>query len=310
MAKLTEAPKKKPTKEATVSVLRAPWLLGFRYLGERLEKYLPYFADIRPNLQRAALKISFQSYVSMMVLLSGVSFVAAFGATVAVAVALGTPILLTLLFALGASTLCGILVFGVLYGIPGFMATSRRKRMDLELPYVTSHMSILAAAGMPPARMFKLLEDSRTTPQVASEANEVVRDVEILGNDVITALEAERERSPSKVFAEVLEGLVATIRSGGNMKGYLLDATRAMMDLRRVAAKQLIESLATFADVYVTLLVVFPLLIIVMFSVMAMIGGGLGGFSVITMMTLVTYGIIPILAAVVVVMLDGMLVED
>jgi flagellar protein FlaJ len=158
--------------------------------------------------------------------------------------------------------------------------------------------------------MFKLLEDSRTTPQVASEANEVVRDVEILGNDIITALEAERDRSPSKVFAEVLEGLVATIRSGGNMKGYLLDSTRAMMDLRRVAAKQLIESLATFADIYVTLLVVFPLLIIVMFSVMAMIGGGLGGFSVMTMMTLVTYGIIPICAAVVIVMLDGMLVED
>ena len=309
MPKPTEAPKK-PAKEVTVSVLRAPWLLGFRYLGERMEKYLPYFADIRPNLQRAALKIGFQSYVSMMVLLSGLSFVAAFGATFAVAVALGTPTVLTLLFAFGASALCGALVFGVLYGLPSFAATSRRKRMDLELPYVTSHMSILAAAGLPPARMFNLLEDSPTTPQVASEANEIVRDVEILGNDIITALEAERERSPSKIFAEVLEGLVATIRSGGNMKSYLLDTTRAMMDLRRVAAKQLIESLATFADVYVTLLVVFPLLIIVMFSVMAMIGGGLGGFSVITIMTLVTYGIIPILASVVIIMLDGMLVED
>ena len=206
--------------------------------------------------------------------------------------------------------LCGVLVFGVLYGTPGYLATSRQRRMDLELPYVTSHMSILAAAGLPPARMFKLLEDSRTTPQVASESNEIVRDVEIMGNDIITALEAERNRSPSRVFAEVLEGLVATIRSGGNMKGYLLDSTRAMMDLRRIAAKQLVENLASFAEVYVTLLVVFPLLIIVMFSVMAMIGGGLGGFSVVTMMTLVTYGIIPLCAAVVIVMLDTMLVED
>ena len=301
---------KKAMKEGPVSALKAPWLLGFQYLGERIEKYLPYFSDLRPNLQKAALKISFQSYVSMMVLFSAISFIAAFGVSIATEIALGVPILLSLLFAFGASILLGAFVFGILYGTPGFMATSRRKRMDLELPYVTTHMSILAAAGMPPARMFKLLEDSRTTPQVASEANEVVRDVEIMGNDIITALEAERDRSPSKVFAEVLEGLVATIRSGGNMKGYLLDSTRAMMDLRRVAAKQLIESLATFADIYVTLLVVFPLLIIVMFSVMAMIGGGLGGFSVMTMMTLVTYGIIPICAAVVIVMLDGMLVED
>jgi archaeal flagellar protein FlaJ len=309
MKKLS-GPSKKAAKDGPVSALKAPWLLGFHYLGERVERFLPYFADLQPNIQRAALKISFHSYVSMTVLLSAISLVTAFGAIAAVEIALGIPILMTLLFAFGASVLCGVLVFGILYGIPGFMAASRRKRMDLELPYVTSHMSILAAAGLPPARMFKLLEDSHTTPEVASEANEVVRDVELLGNDVITALEAERLRSPSRVFAEVLEGLVATIRSGGNMKGYLLDATRTMMNLRRTAAKQLLESLAIFADIYVTLLVVFPLLIIVMFSVMAMIGGGLGGFSVITMMTLVTYGIIPICAAVVIVMLDGMLVGD
>lgn len=301
---------KKPARDGPVSPLKAPWLLGFHYLGERIERYLPHFAPLRLNLQRAALKISFHSYVSMTVLLSAMSLLGAFVTTITVELALSIPILLSLLFAFGASILCGVLVFGVLYGTPGFLATSRQRRMDLELPYVTSHMSILAAAGLPPARMFKLLEDSRTTPQVASESNEIVRDVEIMGNDIITALEAERNRSPSRVFAEVLEGLVATIRSGGNMKGYLLDSTRAMMDLRRIAAKQLVENLASFAEVYVTLLVVFPLLIIVMFSVMAMIGGGLGGFSVVTMMTLVTYGIIPLCAAVVIVMLDTMLVED
>jgi flagellar protein FlaJ len=244
------------------------------------------------------------------VLFSAVSFAAALLATTSVALVLGTPVLLTVLFGFGASILSAVLVFGVLYGIPSMLATSRRRRMDLELPYVTTHLSILAAAGIPPARMFKLLEDSRTTPEVASEANEVVRDVEILGDDIITALEAERKRSPSSVFAEILEGLVATIRSGGNMKGYLQDATTTMMDLRRVAAKQLLEGLAAFADVYVTLLIVFPLLVIVMFSVMALIGGGLGGFSVTTMMSLVTYGIVPLSGGVVLVMLDSMLVED
>ena len=108
--------------------------------------------------------------------------------------------------------------------------------MELELPYVASHMSILASAGIPPTRMFKLLEDSRTTPEVASDSNEIVRDVEILGHDIMTALEDERQRSPSRVFGDVLEGLVATIRSGGNMRSYLQDATKTIMDLRRIAA--------------------------------------------------------------------------
>ncbi len=301
----------KDANSKALSVLRAPWLLAFRYLSARLPKIMPYFRDLGPSLQKAGLKISLQAYVSLTLFIAGISFAATIGVTLTVAGLLGAPMLLTILFAFAGGLLSGAATFGLLYGLPGFMAANRRKRMDLELPYVASHLTILATAGLPPARMFKLIEDSATTPQVASEANEITRDVEVLGHDIITALEAERIRSPSKVLADMLEGFVATIRSGGSLKNYLQDATRVVMDLRRVAAKQLVESLATFAEVYVTLMVVFPLLVIVMFSVMSLIGGGgLGGFSTTGMMYLVTYLIIPISAITVIVLLDGMLVED
>jgi flagellar protein FlaJ len=296
--------------EKSLSSLRAPWLLAYRYLGFRIQRYLPYFTDLGDTLQKAALKISLQSYVSMMVLLSGVSLIFSSIVSGGLAIFAGSQIWLALLYAVGVGVLFGTIVFSILYFLPSLMAASRRKRMDLELPYVTSHMSILASAGIPPTRMFKLLEDSRTTPEVASDSNEIVRDVEILGHDIMTALEDERQRSPSNVFGDVLEGLVATIRSGGNMRSYLQDATKTIMDLRRIAAKQLIESLGVFAEMYISLLIVFPLLIIVMFSVMALIGGGLGGLSVTVMMSFVTYGIIPICGIAVLVMLDSILVED
>jgi flagellar protein FlaJ len=307
---------KKPKKAATkavdkpLSVLKAPWLLAYRYLGNQIQGTLPYFTDLGATLQKAALKISLQSYVSMMVLLSALSWAVSGVLTGSLTAYAGAPIWLALVYAFGIATLLGAMVFGLLYVVPVLLASNRKKKMDLELPYVASHMSILAAAGIPPTRMFKLLEDSRTTPEVASDANEIVRDVEILGNDIMTALETERGRSPSRVFADILEGLVATIRSGGDMKKYLLDATHSIMDLRRIAARQLIESLATFAEIYITLLVVFPLLIIIMFSVMGLIGGGLGGLSTTTMLSFVTYGIIPICGVGVIVMLDNMLVAD
>jgi flagellar protein FlaJ len=300
----------KETNSKTLSALRAPWLLAFRHLSSRLPKIMPYFQDLGPSLQKAGLKISLQAYVCLAVFIAAVSFVTTLAVTLTAAAVLGVPVLLTILFAFAVGILSGAGSFGVLYGLQGFMATNRRKRMDLELPYVTSHMSILATAGIPPARMFKLMEDSATTPQVASESNEISRDVEVLGYDIITALEAERTRSPSRVFADILEGFVATIRSGGSLKNYLQDMTRVVMDLKRVAAKQLVESLETFAEVYITMMVVFPLLVIVMFSVMALIGGGLGGFSTTAMMTLVTYLIIPICGVMVIVLLDTMLVED
>jgi flagellar protein FlaJ len=296
-------------KQAT-SALKAPWLLAYRFFSARLPKIMPYFKDLGPSLQKAGIKISLQAYVSLALFVSGLSFVTSLVVASVVAGLLGVPILVTALFAIAIGLLSGAGVFGLVYGLPGFLTSNRRKRMDLELPYVASHLSILATAGLPPARMFKLLEDSPTTPQMASEANEITRDVEVFGDDIITALEAERIRSPSKTLAEILEGFVATIRSGGSLTGYLQDATRVVMDQRRVAAKQLVEGLATFAEVYVTLMVVFPLMVIVMFSVMAIIGGGLGGYSTTSMMNLVTYLIIPFCGLTVIVMLDTMLVED
>ena len=82
------------------------------------------------------------------------------------------------------------------------------------------------------------------------------------------------------------------------------------MDLRRLAAKQLIESLSVLAETYISLMIVFPLLVIVMFSVMALIGSALGGLSVTLLMSFITYAIIPICGMAVIVMLDTMLVED
>jgi flagellar protein FlaJ len=300
----------KNVDKQTVSLFKEPWLLAYRYLSAQLPRVMPYFEDLGPSLQKGGIKISLQAYVSLTLLMTGLSFFAALGSTFAVAGLLGVPLLITALFAFAVGIISGTGTFGLIYGLPSFLASNRGKRMDLELPYVASHLSILATAGLPPARMFKLIEDSDTTPQVASEANEITRDVEVLGQDIITALEAERVRSPSKTFAEILEGFVATIRSGGSLTGYLQDATRVVMDLRRVAAKQLVEGLATFAEVYVTLMIVFPLLVIIMFSVMSIIGGGLGGFSTTAMMTIVTYLVIPFSGIGVMVMLDTMLVED
>jgi len=303
----------KPAADSTEKpppILKAPWLLAYRYLGGRIQRTLPYFQDLGIKMQRAAMKVSLQSYVSMMLLLAGISAITSFAIMASLLIVIRVVVSLALAYSFGVALLLGTTVFSLLYFLPSLFAMSRRRKMDLELPYVASHMAILAAAGIPPTRMFKLLEDSRTTPEVASDSNEIVRDVEILGKDILTALETERERSPSNVFADVLEGLVATIRSGGNMKNYLLDATRTIMDLRRVATKQLIESLGTFGEIYITLMIVFPLLIIVMFSVMALVGGGLGGVSVTMMMSLVTYGIIPVCGMAVIVMLDSILVED
>src|SRR3972149_7732953 len=125
-----KAPKQNLTDDATktLSAFKAPWLLAYRHIGNRVQKYLPYFQDLQGSMAKAAIKISLQSYVSMIVLMSGGAFVSSFLITAILVGVAGAPILLTVLYALGVSIGSGALVFGILYGLPAFFATRRHKR--------------------------------------------------------------------------------------------------------------------------------------------------------------------------------------
>ncbi len=289
------------------NALSRPWVTSYRLLGERIARVIPLFEDLRPNLLRSGKRVHFEAYVSLIVLTSIMAFVIGFSAMTVFGLVFHGDILLVLLFGLAVGLLSGATGFVVMYALPSIGADSRKGSMDEELPYAMSQMAVLAAAGLPPERVFRSLAHTEEKSVVAEEAKMILRDVDMLGFDLLTALSNARERAPSKHFADFLEGFTATTRSGGDLKKYLLSSAKEIMELRRIAAKQLVEVLGMLAEAYVSLLVVFPLILLIMFSVMGLVGGNVGGFSVFSIMALVTYAMIPILAGLMIVLLDAML---
>lgn len=288
--------------------LSRPWVSSYRLLGQRIARLIPLFGDLRPNLLRSGKRIHFEAYVSLIILTSIITFAVGFALTSVIVFALHGEILLVLLLGLGVGLLSGAIGFVTMYALPSVSADSRKRNMDEELPYTMSHMAVLAAAGLPPERVFRSLAHSDEEKSVvAEESKMIIRDIDMLGFDILTALANERERSPSKTFSEFLEGFTAATRSGGDLKKYLLSSAKEIMELRRIATKQLVETLGMIAEAYVSMLVVFPLILIIMFSVMGLVGGNIAGFSVFSIMALVTYALIPLLAIMMIVLLDGML---
>jgi flagellar protein FlaJ len=285
--------------------LSRPWVTSYRLLGERIARVVPILEDLRPSLLRSGKRIHFDAYVSLIVFTSVIALAIGFSATTVVGLVLHGDITLVLLVGLGVGLLSGAGGFGLMYAIPGITADSRKRSLDEELPYAMSQMAVLAAAGLPPERVFRSLAQSAEKNSVmAEESMMILRDVDMLGFDLLTALANERERSPSRTFSEFLEGFTATTRSGGDLMKYLLSSAKEIMEVKRIAGKQVVETLGMLAEAYVTALVVFPLILIVMFSVMGLVGGGLGGVSVFGIMVVVTYLIIPLLATMMIVLLD------
>jgi len=305
-----EAPKRKKPKAATkkeANTLVEYSHFSFKLLGDIAQPFTRYFEDLRPTLPKAGLKITLRGYVSLIVLVSTIALLVPLIASLALGMLFRAAFTGILLLGGALGLLGWAMSFIVLYAYPSIKADSRGRRIEEELPYVISHMAVLATAGVPPERIFRSVAITDGSLVGYREMTDVVRDVDLLGKDIISALEAAGDRSSSKEFSEVSEGLIATVVSGGDIRRYLYDKAKSLMELKKIRAKELSDTLSLVGESYVTLLIVFPLVVMIMFTVMASISSTLAGFNILMLMYLLAYILVPLMALAVVILLDALI---
>ena len=273
-----------------------PHAFAFRIIGEKTARFFPLFRDVDVNLMKSGMKISFRAYVSLAILMSLLASISLFVFIPVILVfLLHFPFIPSLLFGVGASLLAGALTLIGFYSYPLYRADKLKRNLEDGLPFTTGYMAILAGADVPTAHIFRSLAQVGTMLAVSDEARTIVRDLELFGLDIISALESASSRTPSTRFKGLLEGFVATVHSGGSLVKYLTNKSRQFIRLRRIALNQLSDTFAVLAEFYVTVLVAGPLILVVMFSVMAMLGGGgLGLVNPHLLLHLLTYLGIPV----------------
>lgn len=288
----------------------APWLVTQRILGSSVNRVLPHFEDLQLKLLKSGMKVSFPAYVSFVLFSTLLAFFSVF-LVISILGAISNVFgVILLAVAAAVGTLIAVATFSFTYYYPGLIADSRKRQLDEELPFAVSQMGVLAIAGIPPERIFRSLATSGYRSAVQDQAKDVIRDIDLFGEDLLSALESARERSPSRMFSDVLDGYLAAVRTGGDLKKYLLSSVHSLMETRRILAKQLIDTLGMLAETYVSLLVVFPITLMIVFSVIGMLTGSLGGINILTIMVLLTYVIIPALAITMIILLDAIIPKE
>jgi flagellar protein FlaJ len=284
----------------------SPWLFAYRFLGERTAMFLPLFKDADMNLQKSGMKVNFKAYVSLAVLTTAtLSAAALFLIPLSLYFVFKLSTASSILFGVGGSLFIMALTLIGFYTYPILRADSLKRAQEDALPFISGYMTILAGAGVPVANMFRSLAQAEVSSAISSEARTIVRDMELFGMDVLSALEAASKRTPSGRFKELLEGLIATVHSGGNMEKYLAQRSRHSMRLQKIALRRFADTLGVLAEFYVVLLVAGPLILVVMLGVMAMLGGGGQGLlDPRLLLYLLTYLGIPLGSIVFLILLD------
>jgi len=292
--------------ESLQSGTAKPQVFAHKVIGGKTAQFLPWFKDLDVNLRKSGVKVHFKAYVSTVILTALLLSISVLTLVpLALVLIFRLSLFSSLLFGIGASLFAGSFTIIGFYFYPIYRADSLKRNLEDGLPFTAGYMSILAGAGVLPDFIFRSLAAVDPSLAVSNEARAVVRDIELFGFDVISALEAASERTPSDRFKELLEGFVATIHSGGSLVKYLRDRSRQYMKLKRIALRRFSDTLTVLAEFYVTIMVAGSLIFVVMLSVMAMLGGGGSGLlDPRLLLNLLTYIGLPIGSVVFLIILD------
>jgi len=296
----------KNPKETLRLTLEKPHHMAYQLIRRKTDRVLPLFRDLDSILQRSGLKISCRDYISLAIFATILISLASLSAIPCLLIfAFNVPFVPAFLFGVGGSLFAVAFSMTGFYIYPTYRADKLRRALDDESAFTTGYMAILASAGVSPEKIFYSISNLSVPLTISEEAKNVVRDINLFGLDIISALKETSKRTPSESFREMIEGFVSTIHSGGNLGAYLREKSEQYMKLKKIGLRKFSDTLSILSEFYVTLLVTGPLLLVIMLAVMAMLGGGsLGMLSPDLLLSMLTYLGIPLGSIIFLIILD------
>jgi flagellar protein FlaJ len=128
--------------------------------------------------------------------------------------------------------------------------------VERELPFAVMLFTLMAASGVTIYDGWKKMRSISLLPKFKSEADEVVRQVEVLGYDPLTVMSKRAENTRSRIYRDFLAGYVSSVQSGINVVSFLKSKMRSMFEAESAASNRAIERLGTLIEAYAVMLIV------------------------------------------------------
>ncbi|MGY5144288.1 MAG: type II secretion system F family protein [Candidatus Nitrosopumilus sp. bin_32a] len=302
--KLVGSKQKKKIQEESVGQLH---VYSYKLLNDHVKFLHPKLTSLDKSIKQAMMPIPFEVYVSSMVFFSMIAGVAGIVMGVIASQFINIqPASMGMILPLLSGLLLFGMTFGILQMIPAIRVKNRSAKLVEEIPHFIGYMSTLATSGLTLEGIFKAIAKEDTDEDIVKDARFIVRNIDILGMDLITAIKDLVHRTPSGPYSELLEGAIVTVSSGGDLKEYFNATAKVQLEEKKMLMQKTTESLGSVAEIYTILLIVFPLLAVIMLSIMGIMSPSLAGFDLLTLMNILTFAVIPLSGVLMLVMMDTM----
>jgi flagellar protein FlaJ len=250
--------------------------LSWRIMGKYVKSKYTEDQELEENLLKAHMKIRPEEFMAYIYMTAIILFAIGLVAGIVIAVIftmLLNMMIIGILLAVVMPIGLPMMAFVILKGSPGSKAKSRARDIDKKISSAMSFISAMASANVPVDMVFKELSRQTVYGEIQREAEWITRDTELLGIDILSAIKHGALRSPSQKFQDFLQGVVTTSTSGGQLKPYFLLKATEYEKENKLVLKSTMETLSMLGESYVTVVVAFPLFLVVILAIMAIIGG-------------------------------------
>ncbi|MDE1762840.1 MAG: type II secretion system F family protein [Thaumarchaeota archaeon] len=144
----------------------------------------------------------------------------------------------------------------------------QNKKIERELPYFITIISLLASSGFGPYTILQKIRELNLLPIIQIETIKILKRIDLLGIDPLTALSEAKDKPSSRGLGEFLGGYVSAIQSGGNVINYLKSKMSSSYERLESSEKQSVEKLSGVVHAWLTMQIV----ILAVFILVAAIG--------------------------------------
>ena len=282
-------------------------IMSYRLLHNHVQFLYPRLAPLESTLKQAMMPIPFEVYVCSMVFFSLVAGAIGVGVGIVIALLVNIqPAAFALILPIIAGAGMTQVTFFILQMMPQINIKNRAAKLIDELPHFIGYMATLATSGLSLEGIFKAIASEDTEEEIVKDAKFITRNIDVMGMDLVSAISDLIKRTPPGPYAELLEGAIITVQSGGNLKEYFIATGKVQLEEKKMSLKKSTESLGVMAEMYTIMLIVFPLLAVIMLSIMSIMSPDLAGFDLITLMNLLTYVLVPFFGFLMLFMMDSM----
>ncbi|MBT3405164.1 hypothetical protein HOC29_02090 [archaeon] len=247
----------------------------------------PFFRRLKRDVLKSPLQIHPQSYISLILLTTLLSFFVAFFITAFFLFfnfGVEVPFITKSTKTIGArfiKVVWSLLVipigtFFLLYFYPNVERKNEEIKINQELPFAAISMSAISGSMIDPTKIFSILVSTKDYPHIAKQFTKLLNQINLQGYSLVNALRVIGLNSPSEKLSELFNGLATTITSGGDLPNFFETRAKSLLLTYRLEREKESKTAETFMDIYISVVIAAPMILMLLLITMRISGLGIG----------------------------------